>query len=443
MPDHLNEVALSRRGLLRAGALLGGGATFGSLPLAPALARAAEAAAIEAQWPSVTALIDKYVKARKVSGMIAALGFADQAPGYIARGREGFDDRDASGPNSLFRAYSMTKPVTGMAAMILIDEGKMRLDQPLADFAPEFATMQVAIDPDKSLAARPTQTQITIRHLLTHTAGLGYAVVGRNKVADELKRLGLNPGIVSRIKLPGVNDHPPIPDPDTFLKLSAMVPLVAEPGTKWRYSMSLDVLGIVIARAAGTKSLGAFMEERIFGPLGMTNTFFQVPDAARPRLTTNYGFFAGLPVAIDRPRNSIYAAPLPFHFGGSGLVTSPADYDRFLAMVVGGGAVGGKRVMSEAAVKMGTSNLLPEGADTSGTWVEKYHFGAGGMVGTGRDEGLYGWSGAAGTVGLAQTKFKLRSSLYVQYMPQDHYPILREFPVAVAADLIARTKAAG
>jgi CubicO group peptidase (beta-lactamase class C family) len=428
---------LSRRNLLRSGALLGAGAALSTWPFGRAFAADL---GIEPQWPRVTALIEKYVRKRKVSGMIAALGWGEQAPGYIRRGLEGFDDRDASSPDSLYRAYSQTKPLTGMAAMILVDEGKLGLDQPLADFAPEFAKMQVAIDPAKSLAAMPTDRLITIRHLLTHTSGLGYAVVGRNKVADELARLGVNPGQVSRRKIPGVNDFAPTVGPDEFLKRAASVPLVAVPGTKWRYSMSLDVLGLVIGRAAG-KSFDAFVAERIFGPAGMTSSFFQVPGTETPRLTTNYGYLAGFPIAIDRPKNSVYLDPPPFAFGGSGLVTSPADYDRFLTMIVNSGVVNGQRVMSEAAVRLGTSDLLPAEADLKGTWIENYRFGAGGLVGTGKDLGLFGWSGAAGTVGFANTVLRLRTGLYVQYMPQSRLPILTEFPQAVAADLTALGKA--
>ena len=423
--------SLSRRSLIGDAALLGAGSL---------LPRHAFAAAPEAQWPAVTALLDKYVGARKVSGMVAALGWGSGAPVFIARGHEGFDDKDLGGPGSLFRAYSMTKPLTGMAAMILIDEGKLGLDQPLADFAPEFAKMQVAIDPKKSLAARPATQQITIRHLLTHTAGLGYAVVGRDKVGEALRLLGLNPGIITKRKLKGINDGPPTPGPDEFLRLSATVPLVAEPGTKWAYSMSLDVLGIVIGRAAGMP-FEQFLAERIFGPLGMTSSFFQVPQSASPHLTTNYGYFLGRPIAIDRPGQSIYQDPVPFAFGGAGLVTSPADFDRFLAMLVNYGVAGTTRVMSEAAVRQGTSDLLPGGVDLKGSFVAGQRFGAGGVVGTGKDTGLFGWSGAAGTVGFAQMKLGLRTSLYVQYMPQSKLPILKEFPKAVGADLTTQGKA--
>lgn len=422
----------TRRALLR-----GLGAAGFAAAWSGALPGRALAATAPAGWPNVTGLIDRYVGARKVAGMIAALGWQQAAPQYIARGREGFDDRDPGGPNSLYRCYSMTKPVTGLAAAMLIAEGKLGLDQPLADFAPEFAEMQVAVNPGVGLAARPAEGLITIRHLLTHTSGLGYAVVGKDKVSDELKRLGVNPGLVSRRRLPGINDGLPTPGADEFLRRAAQVPLVAEPGRRWRYSMGLDVLGVVIARVAGVSGLDVFLRDRLFGPAGMDSSFFQVPGSANPRLTTNYVLLGGVPVPIDRPGSSIYDVPPPFAFGGSGLVSSPADYDRFLMLVLGGGVLGGKRIVDAAAVRLATSDLLPPQADLTGTFVDGNRFGAGAVVGAGKDEGLWGWSGAAGTVGFAQTRLGLRTSLFVQYMPQDRLPILKEFPKAVGADLIA------
>jgi CubicO group peptidase (beta-lactamase class C family) len=422
----------------RAALHLVGGGVLGALPFSRASAQASGA---EAEWPTVTALVDRYVTQRKVAGMVAALGRGSAAAGFIARGREGFDDRDRIGPDSLFRAYSQTKPVTGMAAMILIDEGKLKLDQPLADFVPEFANPMVAIDPAKSLDSRPAKTQITIRHLLTHSSGMSYAGVGGNKVADELKRQGLTAGIFSRMTIPGVNDGPPTPGPDEFLRRAATVPLAFEPGTRWHYSMSLDVLGLVIARASGARSFGEFLAERIFAPAGMGKTAFQVSSGDVGRLTTNYGMLGPVLLPIDRPGKSIYRSAPPFHFGGSGLVTTPAEFDRFLGMIVNGGMVGSKRVMSEAAVRLGTSNLLPSGVDKTGTWVAGYDFGAGGLVGTGARAGVYGWSGGAGTIGLANTRLGLRTGLYVQYSPQDRYPLLQEFPAAILADMTRRTPA--
>ncbi len=440
--SQLDLAMISRRSLLGCGALLGAGAALGTLPFGRQMAYAAEATGIEGQWPALTAFIDKYVSEKKVSGMIAAMGWGSAAPGYIARGNEGFDDPDADGPNSLFRTYSMTKPVTGMAAMMLIDQGKLGLDQKLADFIPEFSAMNVAIDSKKGLEARPAKNQITIRHLLTHTAGFGYAGISQDKVSLELGRLGISPSSVTRMIIPGVSDGPATPGVDEFIRRAATVPLMAEPGTAWHYSMSLDILGIVIARAAGTVDLGAFLTDRLFGPAGMTSSFFQVPGSEVGRLTTNYGILGGMAIPIDPPATSVYLDKPAFAFGGAGLVTSPADYDRFLEMVATGGKVRGKRIMSEAAVRMGTSRLLPANVETKGTFIEGASFGAGGRVGLGALEGTYGWGGLAGTVGFASTKIGLRAGLFVQYTPSGALPIEKAFPTAVLADIAARQKGA-
>jgi CubicO group peptidase (beta-lactamase class C family) len=431
----VSQFDFSRRRLLRDSVLIGTGAALSGLPLNGALAKSLRK---PGPWPHVTAFIEGHVASRKVAGMIAALGWGDAPPQYIARGLEGFSDKDLAGPDSLFRAYSQTKPITGFAAMLLIEEGKLKLDQPIADFAPEFANMKVAINPDKNLESRPATVQITVRHLLTHTAGLGYAGVGPNKpITKELERLGLVPGILTNLPIPGMSGGAKVPDPDEFLRRTASVPLCFEPGTIWRYSMSLDVLGLIIQRAAGAISFAAFLQDRLFGPLDMTSSAFQVPEAAKPRLTTNYALIKGNPFPIDGPANSVFAKPTSFAFGGSGLVTTPADYDRFLALIVNGGMHRGKRLMREETVALAVSDLLPAGADTSGTWVHGNGVGAGGISGKGKDEGLYGWAGAAGTVGLANTKYKLRSGLYTQYIPQDALPVQRDFPKAVGADILA------
>lgn len=432
---HHDAIALSRRNLLRSTVMLGAGAAVGALPFGSQLAHAAAAVGFETRWPGVTAMLDKYVSQRKVAGMVAALGWGDKDPGFIVRGKEAFDDPDSAGENSLFRAYSQTKPVTGMAAMMLIDDRRLKLDQPVADFIPEFAQMKVAIDPKTSLDARPAKTQITVRHLLTHTAGLGYAGVGKEKVSAELLRLGVTPARLTRMQIPVMPVSPPTPGPDEFVKLAATVPLVSEPGTEWHYSMGLDVLGVVIQRASGAKSFEAFLQERMFDPIGMRSSYFRVPESEAHRLTANYGLMGGFPLPIDLSKNSIYLDPPAFAFGGAGLVCSPADYDRFLRMIANGGMVGSKRVMGAAAVALGTSNLLPDGIDTKGTFIEGAGNGAGGRSGMGRDAGTFGWGGAAGTVGFVNTRLGLRAGVYTQYMPSEALPIHAEFPVTVLADL--------
>ncbi len=436
----LDTIALSRRNMLRASALLGTGTALSLTPFGRALAQAADAAGIEVQWPKVTALLQQYVAGKKVSGMVAALGFGTAEPGFIIRGKEAFDDPDAAGSNSIYRLYSQTKPVTGMAAMMLIDDRKLRLDQPVADFVPEFANMKVAIDPKVSLDAKPATSPITIRHLMTHTGGLGYAGVGQNKVNDELLRLGVTPAILTRSNIPGVTPPTKTLPPDEFLKVAATVPLVAEPGTKWSYSMGLDVLGLVIQRASGAKSFAAFLQERMFEPLGMTSSYFQVPASEVGRLTGNYGIVGGFPLPVDPAKTSIYLDPPAFAFGGSGMASSAADFDKFLMMLVNGGMAGKKRVMGAAAVQLGMTNLLPNGIDTKGTFIEGAGHGAGGRVGLGVDAGTFGWAGAAGTIGFVSTRVGLRAGVYVQFMPSDALPIQKDFPGAVLADLAAMPK---
>jgi CubicO group peptidase (beta-lactamase class C family) len=175
----------------------------------------------------------------------------------------------------------------------------------------------------------------------------------------------------------------------------------------------------------------------------MTSTFFQVPASERGRLTTNYFKLGELLAPIDVPENSVFLDKPAFPFGGAGLVSSPRDYDRFLRMLVGLGEFDGKRVMSEAAVRLGTSNLLPDTVrQAPGGGLEldlaRYGFGAGGRVGKGAEEGIYGWAGAAGTIGFADVRRGIRGGLFTQYMPADIYPLQAEFPAAVTRDVAAQ-----
>ena len=164
--------SLSRRSLLRSAGWLGAGLAGSSM--LPARAFAAPSA--EEMYPAVTNLVYEYVASGKLPGVVAALGWGAAPPMQIARGTLAQDSQVPVDLDSLYRIYSMTKPITGMAAMMLVDEGKIDLDQPIADFLPKFAKMQVQITPDGSITElKPAQTQITLRHLLTHTAGLVYA----------------------------------------------------------------------------------------------------------------------------------------------------------------------------------------------------------------------------------------------------------------------------
>jgi CubicO group peptidase (beta-lactamase class C family) len=225
----------------------------------------------------------------------------------------------------------------------------------------------------------------------------------------------------------------------------AEIPLVYQPGTKWSYSVGLDLLGRVIEVVTGTP-FDAFLQQRIFDPIGMTSTFFRVPQSEAGRLTASYFLLQGVPLPIDPPASSVYLDDPAFPFGGAGLVSSARDYDRFLQMLAGWGEIDGVRVMSEPAVRLATTDLLPgtlaEGGGFSSGGRE-FGFGAGGLVGRGDAAGLYGWFGAAGTAGLVNLRYGLRHNLMTQYMPSTEYDLQNAFPLAVAADAAAMMRNRG
>jgi len=423
------ETAMDRRAIMQLGIAAGLGAAL--------MPRLAWATTQPGALNHVRELFERWVGPGKFPGMVASLGVPGYDTEFVARGSEGFVDQDAIGADSLFRIYSMTKPVTGMATMMLIDDGKLGLDQPLADILPKFAGMQVQNTYDGSITdLRPAKTPITIRHLLTHTSGLGYTIIQKGPIKALMQERGLVAGQVSRLKIPGLSRGESVGSLAAFADGMANVPLVYEPGTKWSYSTGSDVLGRVIEVVSG-QSFDVFLNDRIFAPSGMVDTFFHVPGAKKDRLTTNYAVFAKRLVPIDKGENSIFLDKPPYPFGGSGLVSTPRDYDRFLRMLANYGAIDGTRVMGELAVRVGTGNLLPEGVEGPTIMGPESHFGAGGRVGLGPEAGIFGWAGAAGTVGMVDMKHGLTSGLYVQFMPPDALDLLPEFQTALKADVMA------
>ena len=424
--------SLSRRAMLGRAALAGAGVALAGTPFARLVAQDSAAS----RWPALAAMAHGYVSQGKVANMLAYIGFGERAS-PVGEGLDTLGKPRKSDGDSLYRLYSMTKPITGMAAMMLVDEGKLSLDQPLAEIIPAFSKMQVQKKYDGSIGPEnlePAERPILIRNLLTHTAGLGYSIVQSGPLAERMRELGVVTGRVSRISAPGLDRGTPTTSLAKFAELLATLPLVYQPGTHWSYSTGLDLTGRVIEVVSG-QSFDSFLKERIFDPCGMTSTWFAVPAGEAGRLTTCYAVVDGAIIPIDPAETSVFLDPPPFPMGGSGLVSSPRDYDRFLHMIGGHGMIDGKRVMSEAAVKLGTSNLLPKGAATKGTLVEGYGFGAGGRVGGPGGTNNYGWSGAAGTIGFVETGTGFRAGLYTQYMPISAYPVNHDFEQAVLSDV--------
>ena len=400
-----------------------------------------------AMLPATQALFDSYVRTGKMPGIVAAIGRPGQPPVFVSAGRTALaPNAPAVGPDTLWRVYSMTKPITAMAAMILIEEGKLGLDQPLSDIYPAYKQMRVLTNADASLESRPATRPITIRNLLTHTAGLGYSITTKGPLLKEYERLGIVPFAANAQVEAALRPKRPA-NLQQFAERVATLPLIAEPGTKWSYSIGLDVLAAVVEKVGGMP-FERFVQTRLFTPLKMNSSYWQVPASAANRLVTNYTFLGDRLVPVDPAARSVFLQAPSFPYGGAGLVMSARDYDRFLQMLQNGGMVDGVRVMKPETVKLAMSNLLPVGVSFGG--VSGSTGGSGGGVPTGYGaggsvtladtpggpgKGTYGWGGAAGTVAYVDPTRGLRGTIMVNYFPADRWPLRRDLAATLYQDL--------
>ncbi|MES2338955.1 MAG: serine hydrolase domain-containing protein [Pseudomonadota bacterium] len=395
--------------------------------------------------PAVQTLFDGYVADRKMPGIVAAIGHGDAPPAFAFAGGISLDPgAPRAGPETLWRVYSMTKPITGMAAMMLVEDGRLKLDQPLSDLFPGFARMRVLTSPDTSLDSVPAKTPITIRMLLTHSAGLSYSISAKGPLLKELERLGITPGAINAASEVQARPARPASLQD-FAARVATVPLIAEPGTKWSYSIGLDVAAAVVEKVSGM-SFERFVQTRIFDPLKMRSSYWTVPASEVGRLADNYAFVGPNMIPFDPAKTSVYLQRPNFPYGGAGLVMSARDYDRFLHMLANEGSLDGIRVMKPATVRLAMSNLLPAGVTfaglgggTGGDMANAMGFGAGGSVYLrdvpgGASKGTYGWGGAAGTIAWVDPVRKLRGTVMVNYFPADKWPIRADVVKALYAD---------
>ncbi len=426
------EATLDRR------QFIGSAAFIAALTASPALARRL-ARTNAGQWDKVGALLRDYVATDRLPGAAAAVARGTDDAEFLFAGTVGRGRARAIDADSLYRIYSMSKPITAMAAMILIEEGRIGLDQDVGDFIPGFKTLRVAPDSERSLETVPANGPLTVRHLMTHSGGLGYIITSKGELLAQYAKLGLTGGVISRKSLPGL---PRIATPPTLKDFGdriATLPLMYQPGTRWSYSAGLDVLGRVIEVASGM-AFDQFLKARIFDPLGMTSTFFHVSPADLPRLVTNYGVQDGKQVAIDGGADSIYTDTATIPLGGGGLVSTPRDYDRFLLMLAGGGAVGRTRILKTETVKLAMSNLLPPGTKTEGTYADGQGFGAGGRVTINPDPkgagmGTFSWGGAAATTTFIDPAKNVRACGFAQYMPSEAMPFTSDFAKSVYLSL--------
>ena len=287
--------------------------------------------------------------------------------------------------DSLLRIYSMTKPVTSVAAMQLVERGELRLDDPVWRFFPGWKTMTVLAADGKT--REPAERPVTMRHLLTHTAGLAYGYDGDSAVDRMYREAGL------------IDDWDYLArDTGELVSKLANIPLLFQPGARWHYGFSTDVLGHLVERVSGLP-LDAFLRQNLFAPLGMKDAYFDVPPNVVHRFGTAHIIGADGELAVqDNPREDPEFIGVTFLSGGGGLVTTVGDFMRFCLMLEGGGAFAGTRILTPETVAAMTRNQLPETVQGGAGG-----FGLGfGIVGEGAPPGgpspnSYRWGGAAGT----------------------------------------------
>ena len=298
--------------------------------------------------------------------------------------------RDRLETDDIFRIYSMTKPVTSVAVMMLYEEGKFFLDDPVGRYLPELANLPVAVldqarGPDSIPTVRANRP-MTIRDLLRHTSGLTYGLFS-NTAVDQAYRQG------------GVNDAETLAD---MVAAIGEVPLMFQPGTRWNYSVSTDVLGRLVEVVSG-RSFDVFLRERIFEPLRMHDTGFHVPASKHDRFSRIYGHAgSGAERALQLGDTVGFLTPPTNFSGGGGLVSTAQDYARFTQMLLNGGELDGARILSPTTIELMTTDHLHD--DGASFLADGWGFGLGFTVknqpaldGLPDSVGTYYWFGVAGT----------------------------------------------
>jgi CubicO group peptidase (beta-lactamase class C family) len=345
-----------------------------------------------------------------------------RVPGAVAliarRGRlglfESFGQRDAANgapmaKDAIFRIYSMTKPITSVAAMMLWEEGRFLLSDPVANYLPEFSAMTVAVERGAEIERVPAERAITIQDLLRHTSGLTYEFRG----AGAVQKMYMGAKVFSRAQSSA----------DQVATLGKM-PLLHQPGTRWEYSRSTDVVGRLVEVLSG-QPLGVFFERHILAPLGMVDTAFHVPQRHHSRLAEAFtqdpdsGAAVRLLEVRDAPN---------FESGGGGLVSTASDYARFLQMLLNGGTLDGPRLLSRKTIELMTADHLGPITGAADLLLPGHGFGLGfavrlhaGIAYVPGSIGQYFWGGLAGTTFWVDPAEQLLALLLIQAPGQRDY----------------------
>jgi CubicO group peptidase (beta-lactamase class C family) len=363
----------------------------------PVAADGAEAAGFSAD--TINQLDDamrQIINNNDVAGMVWLLAKNGKIATFEAAGYASIEDQRLMTKDTLFRIYSMTKPVTGVALMILHEQGLWDFDDPVSKFIPEFADLKVMVSHGESgeYTVEPLTRQPTMRELLNHSAGFGYGLSGNDPVNTAFRDMQV---LSSR-------------DLDEMITKIAQIPLLFQPGEQWFYSVAVDIQGYIVQQLSGQR-FGEFLAEHIYAPLGMHDTAFYVSEQDHERFADVYrwdreqGKLIRNEPRADRPG---YFDPDRIESGGGGLVSTTHDYARFLQMLVNGGELDGQRILSQASVDTMRTNSLRDGLLLRGSETNPGQAGQGfgvdfavifdpGAANSPQGEGTYYWSGAAGT----------------------------------------------
>ncbi|WP_329430255.1 beta-lactamase family protein [Streptosporangium sp. NBC_01495] len=369
-------------------------------------------------------VLARHVESERIPGLVALVARGDQTH-VEAIGTMRHDDGAPMRRDTIFRMASTTKPVAVAAAMVLLDECRLRLDDPVDRWLPELADRRVLKRADGPLQDTvPARRPISVRDLLTNTLGLGLDMTART---SPMMSAFFEQGVY------GQEDGwmLPAPDPDEWMRRLGTLPLMYQPGERWLYNVGDDVLGVLVARVTG-QSFETFLRERIFDPLGMTDTGFHVPADKIDRLPPLYAPDpqTGEFTVADEVEGGHHSRPPAFQSGGGGLDSTVDDYHAYFRMLLNGGTHGSERILSRPAVELMTTNrLTPEQHAALQAWargvVHLSHgqgqhggWGFGMAVRTYRGDyapvGQFGWDGGSGTTTYADPDNRLVGILLTQ-----------------------------
>ncbi len=377
----------------------------------------------------VRASMQRYIDRGEVAGTVSMIARKGRLVHFEAQGVADLDSKRPMKTDAIFRLASMTKPITSIAVMMLLEEGRFQLDDAVSKFLPEFKDAKVAVANRPNERAEggfrllPAEREFTIRHLLAHTAGLASGSGG--------------PTLDLARKLQGERKDGELLD--GYIKRLAKLPLSFQPGTAWEYGPATEVLGRLVEVVSGV-SLDQFFQERIFKPLGMTDTSFYVPQEKLGRLVAAYGKSGEGQLKKLAP--SRHESAGRYYSGAGGLAGTAEDYLRFTQMLLNGGRFNGARLVSRKTVEAMTANQIagiPLWNDTLGG----YRFGLGFRVLTDMGKspslasiGSYGWGGAYGTYFWVDPKEEMIGILMVQLLPYAHLNVRYDFQNAATQAIV-------